>query len=223
MPRFEMLSSACVWLSVLSVAASAALESFQEPRAADRSGTAPSAAAQTTAEAESFYRNWTVEELLPAIVDFGTGRSWMRGGQVFQQAGCGICHAFSTYWEGNGMAPDLTAVASKFTRDLILQSIVEPSAALNGQYFHTRFTLKDGTVVSGSVVDVADGKIVLAPVMMAPEVTIDVAEADVKSEEPSPVSPMPPGLLNTFTREQIIDLMAFLDAGGDPDAAVYSR
>ena len=34
---------------------------------------------------------------------------------------------------------------------------------------------------------------------------------------------MPAGLLNEFTREQIIELMAFLDAAGDRSAAVYKK
>jgi hypothetical protein len=57
--------------------------------------------------------------------------------------------------------------------------------------------------------------------MMVPDVTVRVAKADIKSEAPSPVSPMPEGLLNPFTRGQVLDLMAFLDAGGNEDAAVY--
>jgi putative heme-binding domain-containing protein len=174
-------------------------------------------------EPAPFNREWTMTELLPAIADLGKGRDWMQGGRVFEQAGCGICHAFSTYWEGNGLAPDLTSVGSKFTRDIILQSILEPSAQINGQYYNTRFTLKDGTVLDGSIVNNRPGTLVVAPVMMVPDVTVEIAETDVKSELPSPVSPMPPGLLNGFTREQILDLLAFLDAGGDPDAAIYRK
>ena len=113
--------------------------------------------------------------------------------------------------EGTGLAPDLTGVASKFTRDFILQSILEPSATLNGQFFHTTFTLKNGDVVTGSVIDIVDKKIIVAPVMMNPQATVEIAEADVKSEAPSPVSPMPAGLLNELTKEQIVELMAFLD------------
>jgi putative heme-binding domain-containing protein len=185
--------------------------------AAQSGGPAPVAPA---APAE---RQWTLDELLPAMADLGTRRDWMQGGRVFDQAGCGICHAMSTYWGGNGLAPDLTAVASKMTRDVILQSILEPSATLNGQYYHTEFTLRDGTVVRGTVVDAVGDKLVVAPVMMVPDVTVQIAKADIKSEAPSAVSPMPAGLMNPFTRDQILDLMAFLDAGGNPDAAVYQR
>ena len=34
---------------------------------------------------------------------------------------------------------------------------------------------------------------------------------------------MPVGLLNAFTKDQILDLLAFLDSGGNPDAPVYSK
>ena len=125
--------------------------------------------------------------------------------------------------KGTGLAPDLTVVGSQFSRDFILQSILEPSATMNGRFFNTRFTMKDGRAVTGSVVDVMDKKILVAPTMLAPQATIEILEGDVKTQEPSPVSPMPPGLLNQFTKEQIIELMAFLDAGGDRNAAVYRK
>ena len=162
-------------------------------------------------------------DLLPSVVDLGTGHDWSQGRELFKKAACGVCHAFGSESEGAGLAPDLTSVASKLTRDLILQSILEPSATINGQYFHTTFTLKNGNVITGSVIDVVDKKILVAPVMLTPQVTIEIPEADVKSEEPSSVSPMPAGLLNAFTREQVIELLAFLDSGGDRTAAVYKK
>jgi putative heme-binding domain-containing protein len=166
---------------------------------------------------------WTMDDLLPAIADLGTGHDWNQGRELFKKAACGACHAFASEAEGAGLAPDLTAVASKFTRDIILQSILEPSATLNGQYFHTTFTLKNGDVVTGSVVDTANGKIVVAPVMLNPQVTVEIAAGDVKSEAPSPVSPMPAGLIDDFSREQVVALLAFLDAGGDRNAPVYRK
>jgi hypothetical protein len=37
-----------------------------------------------------------------------------------------------------------------------------------------------------------------------------VRREDVKAQRPSKLSPMPTGLLVTFTREEILDLIAFL-------------
>ena len=157
------------------------------------------------------------------MADLGTGHDWNAGRELFRRAACGVCHPFGNESEGAGLAPDLTAVGSKLTRDLILQSIIEPSATINGQYFHTTFTLKNGNVVTGSVIDVVAKKIILAPVMLTPHITIEIAEADVKSEQPSPISPMPAGLINEFTKEQVIELIAFLDSGGNRNASVYQK
>jgi putative heme-binding domain-containing protein len=192
---------------------------YSAATAADRE----SAIEPASAVAQKVSREWTMKELLPAIADLGSGHDWTKGRELFRRAACGVCHAMGTESEGTGLAPDLTGVASTFSREFILQSILEPSATINGRFFHTKFTLKNGEVVTGSVIDVVDKKLLVAPVMMNPQATVEVSQTDVKSEEPSPVSPMPPGLLNEFTKEEIVELMAFLDAGGDRTAAVYRK
>jgi putative heme-binding domain-containing protein len=204
--RKTLLAAAVLFVGTLGVRATQAL--------------AP-AGAQPAAQKVS--KAWTMDDLLPAVIDLGTGHDWAQGRALFKRVACGVCHAFGSESEGNGLAPDLTAVGSKYTRDFILQSILEPSATLNGQYFHTTFTLKNGDLVTGSVIDVVDKKIIVAPAMLAPQVTVQIAEADVKSEAPAAVSPMPAGLLNELTKEQIVELMAFLDSGGDRPAAVYKK
>jgi putative heme-binding domain-containing protein len=172
---------------------------------------------------EPFYKEWSLADLLPSVADLGVGHDWTQGRELFRTAACGVCHAFGSESEGSGLAPDLTPVGATYTRDFILQSILEPSAEINGRYFHTTFTLTNGAVITGSVVDVVDKTIIVAPVMLSPQATVEIAEADVKSEAPSPISPMPAGLLNAFTKEQIVELLAFLDAGGDRNAAVYRK
>ena len=200
-------------VSVIVVVAAAIASGAQGRGAATKGGDVPPAV----------QRVWTVKDLMPSVADLGIGHDWNQGRELFRRAGCGLCHAFASESEGTGFAPDLTGVASTFTRDAILQSIIEPSATINGRFFQTTFTLKNGQTVTGTVVEVADGKIHVAPALMNPQVTVAVAEAEVKSEQPSPVSAMPAGLLNDFTREQVVELMAFLDAGGDRGAAVYKK
>jgi len=175
------------------------------------------------APAEPFYKEWTMADLLPNVVDLGVGHDWAQGRELFKKAACGVCHAFGSESEGSGLAPDLTSVGATYTRGFVLQSILEPSAEINGRFFHTTFTLKDGTIITGSIVEIVDKTIFVAPVMVSPQATVEIAEADVKSEAPSPISPMPAGLLNAFTKEQVVELMAFLDAGGDRNATLYRK
>lgn len=61
-----------------------------------------------------------------------------------------------------------------------------------------------------SAVENLDGKFRIAPSSMVPDSIIELNESDLVAHEPSLVSPMPAGFMNSFTRDQIIDLIAFL-------------
>jgi len=204
---------AVVALSVTAPAARAGTMASEQGRA---QGTAAPPAQKSSTE-------WTLKDLLPSMVDLGTGRVFEKGQAIYKRAACGGCHAFAAESQGGGFAPDLTAVASKFSRDAILQSILDPSAELNPNYLQTTFTLKDGKVITGTIVEQTDKKILVAPVLLALQATIEINPADVASEETSAVSAMPSGLLSPLTKEEIVELMAFLDSGGDRNAAVYRK
>ena len=50
-----------------------------------------------------------------------------------------------------------------------------------------------------------------------------VKKADIKSRGFSKISPMPPGLVNMLSREEILDLLAYLEAGGHKDGAPFKK
>ena len=43
----------------------------------------------------------------------------------------------------------------------------------------------------------------------------------IELSSPSAVSPMPSGLVDVLTKEEILDLVAYLKSGGQPGAAVF--
>ena len=43
-----------------------------------------------------------------------------------------------------------------------------------------------------------------------------VSRSEIKSQKPQASSPMPVGLLNTLSKEEIFDLMAWLEFGNNP-------
>jgi len=45
--------------------------------------------------------------------------------------------------------------------------------------------------------------------------------ADIKSREISPVSMMPPGLINVLTKDEIMDLLAYIESGGNEKAPAF--
>ena len=76
---------------------------------------------------------WSYEELLTFLnSDQGKQGEAARGAQVFTQAQCASCHRVGT--SGETMGPDLTAVARRFQRKEILESIVYPSHVISDQY-----------------------------------------------------------------------------------------
>ncbi len=157
-------------------------------------------------------RAWTTQELQPYLAQVGKGRDFARGEAAFTKAACAACHRFDG--KGGGVGPDLTAASSRFSRRDLLQTILEPSADISDQYENTLVTLRNDSVVVGRIVDEAGGMldIIVEPFTGQRQ---KVAVADVKSRAPSPISPMPAGLLGALTLEEVLDLLAYLESGGN--------
>ena len=51
----------------------------------------------------------------------------------------------------------------------------------------------------------------------------EIATKNIDSRRTSPLSIMPTGLLNTLDKEQILDLLAYLLAGGNADDAAFKH
>jgi len=165
------------------------------------------------------------DEAQQAIFDQGTevgelAHQLFPGGTVVAP---GIISPSEVVAETQKVSPDLTGVGSRYSRDVILDSILTPSLVLNSRFPATELRLRNGEVVTGTLVDLTDDKYVLAESQFHPEATTTIPRADVILEQPSATSPMPEGLLDSFTAEQIRDLFAFLEAQGDPDAQVFKK
>ena len=155
-----------------------------------------------------------------ALADFAAGSlrqldgDLQRGEKVFRQAQCASCHRHGGI--GRSYGPDLTGVAARFTRREILRSILEPSETISSQYENHIVLLNDGRTLTGQVA--WDGfrksliKIATDPLRM--DQLTEVSKHDIESRSPSPTSPMPAKLLDTFERGDIADLLAFLENGG---------
>jgi putative heme-binding domain-containing protein len=179
------------------------------------------AALASSAPPPRFVRDWYFEELDNVLDLAASGRSFERGKAAFATAQCILCHRVGTEADAGGViGPDLTAVASRFSRRDILDAIVNPSKAMDDKFRSTVFELKDGESVSGSVESEDAERVIVRPNPLADD-TVTVAVRDVAWRRLSEISPMPTGLLNVLEREQILDLIAYLESGGDPAHAVF--
>jgi putative heme-binding domain-containing protein len=166
-----------------------------------------------------FVREWTGAELLKKIGQVDHSRNFSRGEAMFVAA-CSQCHQVGS--TGTLIGPDLTSVSRRFPRQDILRAVIEPSAVIDEKYRVTTILTSDGRSVSGTILNETDREITLAPDPTTPE-TQSVAKSDVDERGLSPVSPMPTGLLNTLSEEEILDLLAYLEAGGDPTYRSFQR
>jgi putative heme-binding domain-containing protein len=99
-----------------------------------------------------------------------------------------------------------------------LDHILNPSRVIDEKYRNTTLTLKDGAELSGAIESEDDKNVVIRIDPLAGQPTV-VARGTIRQRESSSVSPMPEGLLNHLQAGQILDLLAFLESGGDPNAS----
>ena len=75
--------------------------------------------------------------------------------------------------------------------------------------------LKNGEVVTGRVANLSGTGLQIVTDMFAPGTMTGVRREDIEAMQPSPVSMMPNGLLNTLNESEIQDLYAYLLSRGD--------
>lgn len=170
-----------------------------------------------------FVREWKPEEISDTLADVGRGRDLARGKAMYTAALCVRCHRFGS--EGSAIGPDLTAVARRFSRRDMLESILNPSKVVAEQYRTLQVVTTDGRTLSGRVVlegDYRSPTLRLSTNPLVPEQITEIPKDKIESHTISPVSVMPQGLLNTLSREEILDLLAYLETGGIVTSAVSS-
>ena len=167
-----------------------------------------------------FVKNWSMTDLLPDLGNAKNGRSYRRGQAVFTQAQCIACHRFGN--SGGSVGPELAGVASRLAPHDILESILEPSKVVSEQYQNIVLTLNNGDTVVGRLLEANDQKLVLMTDPIHPN-KVEFNVADVVSRRPSKISPMPDGLVNSFTEDEILDLIAYLESGGKRTYAAFQK
>ncbi len=122
--------------------------------------------------------------------------------------------------KGGIIGPDLTAVPSRFDRRALLESILEPSKVIDEKFRNIAFVLKNGNSIVGAVEREDEQKVIVRESPLG-ENSIELPKQRIVRREPSPISPMPAGLVNGLRREQILDLLAFLESGANTNSSVF--
>ena len=165
-------------------------------------------------------RVYGVDEAVALIGGALRGRSFETGRALYHTTGCASCHRFNG--SGGGLGPDLTGTASRYTLRDLLENIIDPSKVISDQYGTDEVELADGSTLVGRAYEEA-GDLVVTADPRNPDDATRVPLASVRSRKPYPVSLMPSGLVNGLNPDELRDLVAYLQSGGNPDDPMFAR
>lgn len=163
---------------------------------------------------------YTLEQAVAATAGTIRGRNYENGRAMYHSTGCAACHRFNG--AGGGLGPDLSGVASRYTLRDLLENIVEPSRVISDQYGTEEVQLADGSTLVGRAFE-ENGQLTVVADPRNPDELTRVPLKDVKARRPYPVSMMPAGLINSLNREELLDLVAYLQSGGDPKHKAFAK
>ncbi|MBI1902647.1 MAG: c-type cytochrome [Planctomycetes bacterium] len=167
-----------------------------------------------------FLHNWQMEDLEPLLSQAGTGRSFERGLAAYQATQCAKCHRFKG--EGGDTGPDITGVGNRFDARYMLEALIDPSKVVSDQYKNSVIQTTDGEVIKGRILSEDEQKLVVRTDPFA-RTPVEVPKSKIDARELSPISEMPQGLINVLTKEEILDLIAYMRAAGDPSDKAFQK
>jgi putative heme-binding domain-containing protein len=164
--------------------------------------------------AEPKLTEWKVEDLAPELSKLGFGRNLEAGRELFIKMACAQCHKIGG--QGNSYGPDLTDVFKRYKSDPaeVLRQVLEPSLVISNRYRNYQFELKNGDSLLGMIVKEDAGNL---SVQTGPSDALiqSFKKSDLKEQQPQASSAMPTGLFSPLSKDQILDLLAYLASGGN--------
>ena len=169
----------------------------------------------------NFVKEWKLEELSSTARTKLKNRDFDKGRKMFAAGGCFACHRFAN--EGGMTGPDLTGAGGRYSAHDLLEQIIDPSKEINEQFVPVIVKMKNGDLVTGVVVNMNGDRVTVNTDMFDPNQRVNVKRPEIKSIEPSKVSPMPPGLLNLMREDEVMDLLAYILSGGDRNHSAFKK
>ena len=160
-------------------------------------------------------------ENLAAQLDQSIGkRSFASGQTAFYSRACVSCHAVGG--KGGRVGPELSELAVKQRPKEILRSIMYPSEKIDPQYAKVQVEqIETGKVFTGVMIPQDDPNVVYLVDDPLAECEPQVFRKEEVEIVPLKISPMPEQLLRRSKPEEVLDLVAYLYAGGNAEHPIY--
>ena len=168
------------------------------------------------------FKAWKVEDLEPRLAMVASGRSFEKGRAAAISAQCVFCHRMSAdpTLPAGILGPELVQVSARFSRRDLLDHILNPSKVIDEKFRFVTITQKGGAQITGSLESEDDERVKLRPNPLSPD-TVEVGKSMITGREVSLISPMPAGLVNGLKEDQLLDLLAFIESGGNAQGANF--
>jgi putative heme-binding domain-containing protein len=131
---------------------------------------------------------------------------------MFGAAACFNCHRFGN--EGGMNGPDLTSAGRRYSIKDLVEQIMVPSKEINEQFVPIEVVTEDDEHFRGILVNLGGDSITLNTNAADPNERKSIDRKEIVSIAPSKVSPMPVNLLGMMTKDEILDLLAYVLASG---------
>ena len=158
-------------------------------------------------------KKWTLEELSAAASTELKHRNFARGKTMFSASGCYACHRFGN--QGGMTGPDLTSAGRRYSPHDLLDQVINPSKVINEQFSAITVVTEDGDVHSGVVVNLNGDSMTLNTDLTNPNQRVNIDRKKIEELAVSKTSPMPKGLFNRMTKDEVLDLVAYVISAGD--------
>ena len=152
-------------------------------------------------------RMWTAEAALAAVADLSKANA-ANGKKMFVATLCAQCHTHSG--KGGNSGPELSNLGGRFSKNDILTAIIKPSEVISDQYNFSILHLKDKSQVHGRILKEDATHVFVASSAFNLSVQTPIEKSKILKRTASPVSPMPPSLINSLNPDELRDLMLFL-------------
>jgi len=153
---------------------------------------------------------WSQAELEPRLVRVAAGRDFARGRAAYEAASCARCHRLAG--EGENLGPDLGGAAGRYSAHDLLRAILEPSREVPDVWRDLELWGDDDLLAVGRIESEHDGELVVRDTSGA---LVRLEATRVRERAPHRLSRMPEGLLDPLSEDEVLDLLAYVLAGGD--------
>ena len=159
-------------------------------------------------------QKWTVDDFKAEMKHDLSERSLDAGKRIFTEATCAQCHQLGDYGgAGANVGPALDELYKRWKGDrgAAMKQIFDPSSHVDPKYQMYIIATDDGLTRSGLIVRQDDEVIELLESGSVSKTT-KILKEEIDEMAPSKKSVMPKALLDNFTKEEILDLVHYLES-----------